>query len=151
MNKKSGVFAAMSVVVFGFLGCTPMDGDYAPRRRPGFRPPSVPVSQEQQFPVDPLNAPPGYGSVDGGGQPGYSAVNPNSTTEPQPAPAPAPPPPPPPQPPAPKAEEPQYATKIAGKNGWIRSPYDGKVLDATGITPGTPVKDPETGRIMLVP
>lgn len=150
MNTKLGALAAASVAVLGFLGCTPMDDDYVPRRKPGFRPPSVPVSQEQNFPVDPLNAPPGYGSVDGGGQPGYSAVNPNVIPEPHPVPAPMPPTPPP-QPPAPKAEEPQYATKVPGKAGWIRSPYDGKVLDAGGITPGTPVKDPETGRVMLVP
>jgi hypothetical protein len=124
-----------------------MDDDYVPRRKPGFRPPTVPVSQEQNVPVDPLNVPPGYGAVDGGGQPGYSAVNPNSIPDPHPVPAPTPPP----QPPAPKTEEPQYATKVQGKSGWIRSPYDGKVLDASGITPGTPVKDPETGRVMLVP
>ena len=50
-----------------------------------------------------------------------------------------------------KAEEPKYATKVPGKNGWIRSPYDGKVLDAAGVPPGTQVKDPDSGKIMIVP
>lgn len=45
----------------------------------------------------------------------------------------------------------QYATKVPGKSGWIRSPYNGRVLDATGIIPGTFVKDPETGQVMIVP
>ncbi len=53
--------------------------------------------------------------------------------------------------PPPKAEEPKYATKVPGKNGWIRSPYDGKVLDAAGVPPGTQVKDPDSGKIMIVP
>ncbi len=50
-----------------------------------------------------------------------------------------------------KAEEPKYATKVPGKTGIIKSPYDGKILDATGFPPGTEVKDPASGRIMLVP
>lgn len=53
--------------------------------------------------------------------------------------------------PSPKVEEPKYATKVPGKNGWIRSPYDGKVLDAAGVPPGTQVKDPDSGKIMIVP
>ena len=53
--------------------------------------------------------------------------------------------------PAPKTDEPKYATKVPGKNGWIKSPYDGKILDAAGIPPGTQVKDPDSGKIMLVP
>ena len=52
---------------------------------------------------------------------------------------------------APKADEPKYATKVPGKFGLIKSPYDGKLLDATGVPPGTEVKDPSTGKIMLVP
>ena len=55
------------------------------------------------------------------------------------------------QSPAPKSDEPKYATKVPGKNGWIKSPYDGKILDAAGIPPGTQVKDPDSGKIMLVP
>lgn len=50
-----------------------------------------------------------------------------------------------------KAEEPKYATKVPGKAGIVKSPYDGKLLDATGFPPGTEVKDPASGRIMLVP
>ena len=57
----------------------------------------------------------------------------------------------PPSAPPSKAEEPKYATKVPGKNGWIRSPYDGKVLDAAGVPPGTQVKDPDSGKIMIVP
>lgn len=53
--------------------------------------------------------------------------------------------------PAPRSDEPKYATKVPGKNGWIKSPYDGKILDAAGIPPGTQVKDPDSGKIMLVP
>lgn len=50
-----------------------------------------------------------------------------------------------------KADEPKYATRIPGKSGIIKSPYDGKLLDATGVPQGTEVKDPSTGKIMLVP
>lgn len=52
---------------------------------------------------------------------------------------------------APKADEPKYAIKMPGKSGIIKSPYDGKLLDATGVPPGTEVKDPSSGKIMLVP
>jgi hypothetical protein len=50
-----------------------------------------------------------------------------------------------------KSDEPKYATRVPGKSGIIKSPYDGKLLDATGVPPGTEVKDPATGKIMLVP
>jgi|GEM_PF-4393743 len=53
--------------------------------------------------------------------------------------------------PAPKLEAPKYAAKVPGKPGIIKSPYDGKLLDAVGIPTGTEVKDPATGKIMLVP
>jgi len=53
--------------------------------------------------------------------------------------------------PAPKLEAPKYASKVPGKPGIIKSPYDGKLLDAVGIPTGTEVKDPATGKIMLVP
>jgi hypothetical protein len=44
---------------------------------------------------------------------------------------------------------------VPGKPNWIKSPYDGTILDATDqngvrFPPGTEVKDPK-GRIMLVP
>jgi len=53
--------------------------------------------------------------------------------------------------PAPKLEAPKYAAKVPGKPGIIKSPYDGKLLDAVGIPTGTEVKDPATGKIMIVP
>ncbi len=53
--------------------------------------------------------------------------------------------------PAPKFEAPKYAAKVPGKPGIIKSPYDGKLLDAAGIPTGTEVKDPATGKIMIVP
>jgi len=85
-------------------------------------------------------------------------TSPEASTSQNPAPAadsskpqpPTPTPPPPNTPPS-KGEEPKYATKVPGKNGWIKSPYDGKVLDAAGVPPGTQVKDPDSGRIMIVP
>lgn len=52
---------------------------------------------------------------------------------------------------APKPEGPKYAAKVPGKEGWIRSPYDGRVLDASGIAPGTQVRDPVSGKVMIVP
>jgi hypothetical protein len=53
--------------------------------------------------------------------------------------------------PTPRSDELKYASKVPGRPGLIRSPYDGKLLDATGIPPGTQVKDPDSGKIMLVP
>ncbi len=53
--------------------------------------------------------------------------------------------------PAQKTDEPKHAIRVPGKSGIIKSPYDGKLLDATGVPPGTEVKDPSTGKIMLVP
>ena len=53
--------------------------------------------------------------------------------------------------PASKLEAPKYAAKVPGKPGIIKSPYDGKLLDAAGIPTGTEVKDPATGKIMIVP
>ncbi len=78
--------------------------------------------------------------------------NPNAGAPQGPAPtADSPKPQPPPSAPPTKADEPKYATKVPGKNGWIKSPYDGKVLDAAGVPPGTQVKDPDSGKIMIVP
>ena len=75
---------------------------------------------------------------------------PNAAQKPSP-PADSPTPQPAPNAPPQKGEEPKYATKVQGKNGWIKSPYDGKVLDAAGVPPGTHVKDPDSGKIMIVP
>jgi hypothetical protein len=52
---------------------------------------------------------------------------------------------------APKTEEPKYAARVPGKEGWIRNPYDGRVLDASGFAPGTQVRDPVSGKVMIVP
>ncbi|RFC45416.1 MAG: hypothetical protein DVB28_000589, partial [Verrucomicrobia bacterium] len=67
---------------------------------------------------------------------------------------PAPLPDPVPQPvPAPqnKTGGPEYAKRSPRNRNWIISPYDGKTLDATGFPPGTEVRDPQSGKIMLVP
>lgn len=165
--KNSFSLLALGISALAFLdGCAPEDSEYAPRRRGGFRPPSGPVQAEESgLYHDPLNHPPGYHNPAGstpGYSGGYSAVNPGAAPSPGPAPMPAPAPAPQspaqpspqpaPQPPAPpKPAEPQYATKVPGKPGWIRSPYDGKLLDATGFLRGEQVADPHTGKIMLVP
>ena len=52
---------------------------------------------------------------------------------------------------APKTEEPKYATRVPGKDGWIWNPYDGRVLDASGFAPGAQVRDPVSGKVMIVP
>ena len=59
------------------------------------------------------------------------------------------PPPTPPTPPKPAA--PEYAKKVPGKPNQIYNPYTGAILDVTGLTPGTEVRDPRTGQTMLVP
>lgn len=43
------------------------------------------------------------------------------------------------------------ATKVDGKPGWIKSPYDGALLDATGLQPGQFATDRATGKTMRVP
>jgi len=43
------------------------------------------------------------------------------------------------------------ATKVNGKPGWIKSPYTGRVLDATGLRPGQLVIEPGTGKSMRIP
>lgn len=43
------------------------------------------------------------------------------------------------------------ATKVDGKPGWIKSPYNGRVLDATGLQPGQLVIEPGTEKVMRVP
>lgn len=71
------------------------------------------------------------------------------TTPPQPTttePAPQPQPQPQPQPPAPpvveKKPEYKYATKVPGKDGFVISPYNNKMIDVRGMAPGTLVQDP---------
>lgn len=157
MKTRFPVLVSGIAALVALTGCAPDDAEYFPRRRGGFRPPTGPVPQEDlgaahAANADPLNFPPGY-QTPSGSTSGYSAVNPSATPEPKPAPAPppspAPTPPPPPAPP--KQPELQYATKVPGKPGWIRSPHDGKLLDATGFLRGEQVQDPQSGKIMLVP
>jgi hypothetical protein len=51
----------------------------------------------------------------------------------------------------PKTEPPKHAARVPGKEGWIRNPYDGRILDASGFAPGTQVRDPVSGKVMIVP
>ncbi len=165
MKLKLGFAASGLALLVGLSGCANQDDDIVPAKRPGFRPPSSPLVQDDLPPVDPLGGVPGgdgaenaapapYTPSGGGGgfQGGSSAVVSNP---PQQAPAPQQEPAPQPQaPPADKpakAAPPEYAKRVPGKPNWIRSPYDGKILDATGHLPGTEVRDPQSGKIMIVP
>ncbi len=166
------------VVTLG--GCAHQDDSYIPANRAGFRPQSTPLMQDDFGTVDPLAVPsgvPNQGSAPGPGFIGSAAPvsplpdpvqQPIATSQPpqQPppppplTPQPAPPPPPPPPQPTqatvpPKPAPPEYAKRVSGKPNWIKSPYDGTILDATDqngvrFPPGTEVKDPK-GRVMLVP
>lgn len=46
-----------------------------------------------------------------------------------------------------------YGTPVAGKPGLVVSPYspNGGYIDVRGFAPGTPVKDPYSGKIFLTP
>ena len=46
-----------------------------------------------------------------------------------------------------------YGIPVPGRKGVVTSPYlpDGSHIDVSGFAPGTPVKDPFTGKIILVP
>ena len=46
-----------------------------------------------------------------------------------------------------------YGIPVPGKPGFVTSPFtpDGGYVDVTGFPPGTPVKDPYTGKIFLTP
>jgi hypothetical protein len=158
MKLKLGFVASVLGLMVGFAGCANQDDDIIPAKKPGFRPPSTPLVQEELPPVDPLGVPAGNDQGDASALGNSSAVvnNPSAKggfpSQPAPLPDPVPPqqaPAPPPAPPKPAA--PEYAKRVPGKPNWIRSPYDGKILDATGFPPGTEVKDPQTGKIMLVP
>ena len=168
MKLKFGLVLPSLALVAGLSGCVNQDDDFVPAKRPGFRPPSSPLIQDDLPPVDPLGVPSSNFNQDGGpvgsgGVAGSAVVPapapaplpdpaPTPQPAPQPAPAPAPTPAPAPAPaPAPKAAPPEYAKRVPGKPNWIKSPYDGKILDATGFPPGTEVRDPISGKIMLVP
>ena len=52
-----------------------------------------------------------------------------------------------------KGDDLRYGTPVPGKPGLVTSPYspNGGYIDVRGFAPGTPVKDPYTGKIFLTP
>ena len=52
-----------------------------------------------------------------------------------------------------KGDDLRYGTPVPGKVGLVTSPYspNGGYIDVRGFAPGTPVKDPYTGKIFLTP
>ena len=176
MKRNSGIVLAGTALgtalVITLGGCAQQDDSYIPARRAGFRPQSTPLMQDDFGTVDPLAVPSGAPNQDPSTGPGFVGSAPPVSSLPDPAPQPAPftppappqTPPPPAPPPAPtptpapvpsKPSAPEYAKRVPGKPNWIKSPYDGTILDATDqsgvrFPPGTEVKDPK-GRVMLVP
>ena len=54
---------------------------------------------------------------------------------------------------APVKQNPDYASKAAGKPGYVESPYDPqhRLIDVRGLPPGTEAECPYTRRTFLVP
>ena len=52
-----------------------------------------------------------------------------------------------------KGEDLRYGTPVPGKKGFVTSPFspDAGYIDVRGFSPGTPVKDPYTGKVFLAP
>jgi len=52
-----------------------------------------------------------------------------------------------------KGEDLPYGTPVAGKQGFVTSPFspNSGYIDVRGFAPGTPVKDPYTGKVFLTP
>jgi hypothetical protein len=52
-----------------------------------------------------------------------------------------------------KGDDFRYGIPVPGKNGFVTSPYapDSGYIDVRGFQPGTPVKDPYSGKIILAP
>jgi hypothetical protein len=52
-----------------------------------------------------------------------------------------------------KDEDLPYGTPVPGKKGFVTSPFspDAGYIDVRGFVPGTPVKDPYTGKVFLTP
>ena len=55
--------------------------------------------------------------------------------------------------PPPPVQTPEYAIKVDGKPGYVKSPYDGqgRLIDVRGLPPGTEAECPYTRRTFLVP
>lgn len=54
---------------------------------------------------------------------------------------------------APVKNNPEYAIKVDGKPGYVKSPYDtqGRLIDVRGLPPGTEAECPYSRRTFLVP
>jgi len=52
-----------------------------------------------------------------------------------------------------KGDDLSYGTPVPGKTGFVTSPFSPNAgyIDVRGFAPGTPVKDPYTGKIFLTP
>ena len=52
-----------------------------------------------------------------------------------------------------KGDDFRYGVPVPGKKGFVTSPYspDSGYIDVRGFQPGTPVKDPYSGKIILTP
>ena len=52
-----------------------------------------------------------------------------------------------------KGEDFPYGTPVPGKQGFVTSPFspNSGYIDVRGFAPGTPVKDPYTGKVFLTP
>jgi hypothetical protein len=52
-----------------------------------------------------------------------------------------------------KGDDFRYGIPVPGKKGFLTSPYspDSGYIDVRGFQPGTPVKDPYSGKIILTP
>jgi hypothetical protein len=52
-----------------------------------------------------------------------------------------------------KGDDLRYGTPVPGKKGFVTSPFSPNAgyIDVRGFAPGTPVKDPYTGKIFLTP
>jgi len=156
MKFKIGLAASGFALLLsvGIVGCAQND-DSIPNKRAGFRPPTGPVVPDELPPVETASTEPVQDIPPSTSDLANTSRKPPGEPLPDPLPAPQSTPLPPTPPPAPeppkKVAAPEYAKKVPGKPGWIRSPYDNKILDATGIPPGTEVKDPTSGKIMLVP
>ena len=52
-----------------------------------------------------------------------------------------------------KGDDLRYGTPVPGRKGFVTSPFspDAGYIDVRGFAPGTPVKDPYTGKVFLTP